>query len=78
MVAEKRKICIRTNAHVIIAFGLEILSVLLKRETIVSSAYLPHLDPFVPLINDCLQSQHIEVNFVDILLFESLEIRGYW
>lgn len=65
MVAEKRKICVRTNAHVFIGFGMELLASMLKRDTIRSSAYLPYLDPFVPLINDCLQSQYTEVNRVE-------------
>lgn len=63
MQIEKRKICSRTNAHVIIAFGLELLTLMLKRETVMSSFYRSYLDPFIPLINDCLRSQHSEVSY---------------
>ncbi len=63
MVAEKRKVCIRTNAHVIIEFGLKLLALMLKRDTLKASIYLSYLDPFVPMIIECLQSQHTEVSY---------------
>lgn len=61
MTAEKRDICYRTNKHVIIEFGLKLLELMLKREIIKSPEYLQYLDPFVPLITECLQSQYIKV-----------------
>lgn len=62
MKPELNKTCVRTNAHVIIEFGLELLESMLKREQLKPHVYRTRLDPFVPMIKDCLQSQYIRVS----------------
>lgn len=51
-----------TNAHVIVEFGLKLFHILLKRDKISNTEFKPFIDPFVPLISDCLKSQHVKVN----------------
>ncbi|XP_003702176.2 small subunit processome component 20 homolog [Megachile rotundata] len=55
------KITKNTNVHVIIEFGLKLLHILLKREK-VGKELDCFLDPFVPLISDCLKSQHVKLS----------------
>ena len=50
-----------TNAHVIIEFGLKLFHILLKREKVSNADFKPLLDPFVPLISECIRSQHVKV-----------------
>nr|XP_034172664.1 small subunit processome component 20 homolog [Osmia lignaria] len=51
-----------TNVHVIIEFGLKLLHILLKRDKISGGEFESFLDPFVPLISDCLKSQHVKLS----------------
>lgn len=51
-----------TNIHVLIEFGLKLLHILLKRDKISGAEFESFLDPFVPLISDCLKSQHVKVS----------------
>lgn len=50
-----------TNAHVIMEFGLKLFHILLKRDKVSGAQFKPFIDPFVPLISDCLKSQHVKV-----------------
>lgn len=52
-----------TNAHVMIEFGLRLFHILLKRDKLAGVDLKPYLDPFVPVLSDCLQSQHIKVGY---------------
>ncbi|KAF6203330.1 hypothetical protein GE061_003748 [Apolygus lucorum] len=51
----------RTNSHLLVEFGLRLLYFLLKREKVKDKNYIPHLDPFVRLLKDCLNSEHIKI-----------------
>uniref|UniRef100_A0A146LBX0 Small subunit processome component 20 n=2 Tax=Lygus hesperus TaxID=30085 RepID=A0A146LBX0_LYGHE len=51
----------RTNSHLLVEFGLRLLYFLLKREKVKDRNYIPHLDPFVRLLKDCLSSEHIKI-----------------
>lgn len=50
-----------TNVHIIIEFGLKLFHILLKRDKISNPDLKPLIDPFVPLISECLKSQHVKV-----------------
>ncbi|CAL7939981.1 unnamed protein product [Xylocopa violacea] len=50
------------NAHVIIEFGLKLFHILLKRDKISNAEFKPFIDPFVPLISECLKSQHVKLS----------------
>lgn len=56
------KITKNTNVHVMIEFGLKLYHVLLKRDRVSGVEYKSYLEPFVPLLSDCLNSQHIRVS----------------
>ncbi|XP_015598459.1 small subunit processome component 20 homolog [Cephus cinctus] len=56
------KISINTNAHVMIEFGLKLFHVLLKRDRISNAEFKPYIDPFVPVLSDCLKSQHVKLS----------------
>ncbi|XP_053970584.1 small subunit processome component 20 homolog [Hylaeus volcanicus] len=51
-----------TNVHVIIEFGLKLFHILLKRDKVSSAEFKPFIDPFVPLMSDCLKSQHVKLS----------------
>lgn len=48
-----------TNAHVMIEFSLKLLHILLKRDKVNDLKSV--MDPFVPILSDCLKSQHVKV-----------------
>ncbi|KAG7189774.1 hypothetical protein KM043_017437 [Ampulex compressa] len=54
------------NAHVLIEFGLKLCHVLLKREKISSQEFKPYIEPFVPLLSDCLKSQHVKLSTLSL------------
>ncbi|KZC04815.1 Small subunit processome component 20 like protein, partial [Dufourea novaeangliae] len=51
-----------TNIHVIVEFGLKLFHILLKRDKVSGATFTPFVDPFVPIISDCLQSQHVKLS----------------
>lgn len=51
-----------TNAHVMTEFGLRLFHILLKRDKVNDPALKPLIDPFVPVLGDCLKSQHVKVS----------------
>lgn len=57
----QNKQCARTNAHVLVEFGLQLYHFLLKRDKVKGPEFRPHLDPVVSLLNSCLTSQHMKV-----------------
>ncbi len=60
---KKAKTHSKTNMHILIDFGLQVLNTLLKKG-IIEGNRLEHLqliDPFVKPITDCLQSKHTKV-----------------
>ncbi|XP_021355382.1 small subunit processome component 20 homolog [Mizuhopecten yessoensis] len=58
----------RTNAHILVEFGVQLLHLSLKKGRLVATKQedLRMLDPFVSIMSDCLQSQHIKVNTVSL------------
>ena len=53
-----------TNSHLFVEFGLLTLHLLLKQDKFQEYAIMPMLDPFVPIVNDSLRSQHSKVKLV--------------
>lgn len=51
-----------TNAHVMVEFGLKLYHILLKRDKISDVKYKSYIEPIVPLLSDCINSQHVKVN----------------
>lgn len=51
-----------TNAHYLVEFGLELKHTFLKRDKFAGVEYKPLLDPFVPILNDSLKSQHVKIS----------------
>lgn len=51
----------RTNVHIMIEFGLKLYHILLKRDKISFAEYKLYLEPFVPVLSDCLNSHHVKL-----------------
>ncbi|XP_075229923.1 small subunit processome component 20 homolog [Lycorma delicatula] len=60
------KQCAKTNAHVLVEFGLQLYHFLLKRDKVKGPEFRPHLDPVVSLLYSCLTSQHMKINSLAI------------
>ncbi|XP_053397711.1 small subunit processome component 20 homolog [Mercenaria mercenaria] len=60
----KPKASKKTNKHVLVEFGLQLLSMCLKKQKIVKtdSSHLQMLDPLVAMLADCLYSKYVLVN----------------
>ncbi|XP_074650347.1 small subunit processome component 20 homolog [Tubulanus polymorphus] len=56
----------KTNMHIVVEFGLQVLYMLLKRGRLIASQgnNMELLDPFVPILTDCLESKHIKITTV--------------
>ncbi|KAL4233743.1 hypothetical protein ACF0H5_008423 [Mactra antiquata] len=54
----------KTNKHIIVEFGLQLLGICLKKQKISStnSTHIEMLDPLVPMLADCLYSKYLIVN----------------
>ncbi|XP_033739688.1 small subunit processome component 20 homolog isoform X2 [Pecten maximus] len=65
---EKPKSSKRTNAHILVEFGIQLLHLSLKKGRLVANneEHLQMLDPFVSIMSDCLQSKHVKVNTVTL------------
>ncbi|XP_016914705.1 small subunit processome component 20 homolog [Apis cerana] len=55
-----------TNVHVIIEFGLKLFHILLKRDKVSNANFKPLIDPFVPLISECIRSQHVKLTTLSL------------
>ncbi|KAL6428059.1 hypothetical protein ACFW04_008441 [Cataglyphis niger] len=51
----------RTNVHIMVEFGLKLYHILLKRDKISCAEYKLYLEPFVPVLSDCLNSHHVKL-----------------
>ncbi|KAL1130995.1 hypothetical protein AAG570_012235 [Ranatra chinensis] len=58
--AIESKTCVRTNAHILVEFGLRLIYFVLKREKLKNMDYKLYLDPLVQLFSNCLKSQHVK------------------
>ncbi|KAK9881414.1 hypothetical protein WA026_016304 [Henosepilachna vigintioctopunctata] len=51
----------KTNAHILVEFGLKVCFALLKRDRLKEEEFKPFMDPFVVLFKDCLNSTYVKV-----------------
>ncbi|XP_061420704.1 small subunit processome component 20 homolog [Lethenteron reissneri] len=60
---EKAAVNARTNVHILVEFGLQVLHLTLKRSKVkmTEKKVLEMVDPFVLLLCDCLDSKHVKV-----------------
>ncbi|TKS91003.1 Small subunit processome component 20 -like protein [Collichthys lucidus] len=60
---QKAPVSSRTNMHILVDAGLKLLHLSLKKSKVTSSeaSTLEMLDPFVPLLLDCINSMHVKV-----------------
>ncbi|XP_072743036.1 small subunit processome component 20 homolog [Anoplolepis gracilipes] len=49
------------NVHIMIEFGLKLFHILLKRDKVSSAEYKRYLEPFVSVLNDCLNSHYVKL-----------------
>lgn len=49
------------NAHVMTEFGLKLYHILLKRDKVSGTEYKCYLEPFVPVLSDCLKSHQVKL-----------------
>uniref|UniRef100_A0A8C4WNT3 Small subunit processome component 20 homolog n=1 Tax=Eptatretus burgeri TaxID=7764 RepID=A0A8C4WNT3_EPTBU len=63
---------VKTNSHVMVEFGLQVLKCSLRKRKLMGSnkKALEMLDPFVPLLCNCLESQHIPVITLSLCCLE--------
>lgn len=66
-----------TNAHVMIEFSLRLFHILLKRDKVNDPDLKSVMDLFVPILSDCLKSQHVKVNSVIFCNSNSILICDY-
>ena len=61
---DKPRLSKKTNIHVLVEFGLQLLCMCLKRGRLVATeeSHLQLVDPFITLLTDCLYSKHIRVS----------------
>ncbi|XP_072378550.1 small subunit processome component 20 homolog [Diabrotica undecimpunctata] len=56
------KTSIKTNAHILVEFGLRLCFVMLKREKVRDESYKMFIDPFINVFKNCLKSKHIKLS----------------
>uniref|UniRef100_A0A0C9R5L4 UTP20 protein n=1 Tax=Fopius arisanus TaxID=64838 RepID=A0A0C9R5L4_9HYME len=54
-----------TNDHILLEFALKLLHILLKREKL-NASFKHYLDPFVSILRDCLDSQHVKLSTLSL------------
>lgn len=60
------KISLKTNAHLLVEFGIRVCSVMLKRDKLKDGNYHSYIDPFVNVFTNCLKSKHVKVSYLII------------
>lgn len=55
------KTSLKTNAHLLVEFGIQLCYVMLKRDKLKDGDYSGYLDPFVNVFRSCLKSKHVKV-----------------
>ncbi|XP_069689745.1 small subunit processome component 20 homolog isoform X2 [Periplaneta americana] len=56
------KTSLKTNAHVLIEYGLRLFNIILKREKLRTIDYRPYLNPLIPIIRDCIMAQYVKLS----------------
>ncbi|PNF32118.1 hypothetical protein B7P43_G02845 [Cryptotermes secundus] len=54
----------RTNAHILVEFGLRLFHIILKREKLRTGDFRPFVDPMVPVLCDCFKAQHVKLTTI--------------
>ena len=73
---DKPRLSKKTNIHVLVEFGLQLLCMCLKRGRLVATeeSHLQLVDPFITVLTDCLYSKHIRVStLIDRVIMSILE-----
>lgn len=60
----KGKLSSKTNAHILIEFGLKLCHFILKKEKVKEGEHAQFMDPFVAVFKNCLKSRHVKVDFI--------------
>ncbi|XP_056635303.1 small subunit processome component 20 homolog isoform X1 [Diorhabda sublineata] len=55
------KTSIKTNAHVLVEFGLRLCFVMLKRDKVKDESYRMYIDPFINVFHNCLKCKHVKL-----------------
>lgn len=55
------KTSLKTNAHLLVEFGVRLCYVMLKRDKLKDGNYNGYIDPFVDVFRNCLKSKHTKV-----------------
>ncbi|XP_061192168.1 small subunit processome component 20 homolog [Saccostrea echinata] len=65
---DKPKLSKKTNIHVLVEFGLQLLCLCLKRGRLVATEenHCKLVDPFITILVDCLHSKHIRINTLSL------------
>lgn len=65
------KTSLKTNAHLLVEFGIRLCYVILKRDKLKEGNYNGYIDPFVNVFINSLKSKHIKVCFLySVLIFQ--------
>lgn len=52
---------LKTNAHLLVEFGLRLCFFVLKRDKVKIDNYLKYIDSFIPVFKNCLTSRHVKM-----------------
>ncbi|KAJ9589485.1 hypothetical protein L9F63_017302 [Diploptera punctata] len=58
------RISAKTNAHILVEFGLQLFHIILKREKLRTGDFRSYIDPVVPILCDCLKAQHVKLTTI--------------
>lgn len=66
--SDAARVAARMNAHLFVEFGLRLIAYLLKHEKLKGSVddLRPLVDPLIPLLKDCLSSQHAKLGIISL------------
>ncbi|KAL9705380.1 hypothetical protein quinque_008898 [Culex quinquefasciatus] len=62
----------KTNAHVFVEMGLDILLTLIKQKQTLVDGYRSYLEPLVPILVESLNSNHTKVTVLSLKIFSSI------
>lgn len=62
----------KTNAHVFVEMGLDILLTLIKQKQMLVDNYKSYLEPLVPILVESLNSNHTKVTVLSLKIFSSI------
>uniref|UniRef100_A0A1Q3EYM7 Putative u3 small nucleolar rna-associated protein 20 n=1 Tax=Culex tarsalis TaxID=7177 RepID=A0A1Q3EYM7_CULTA len=62
----------KTNAHVFVEMGLDILLTLIKQKQMLVDGYKSYLEPLVPMLVESLNSNHTKITVLSLKIFSSI------